>query len=115
MSLFLSSLSPSSTESSIRQRVLETLPKMDPALVRSIVHVAKTRCVFLHSFFPHLPPHGDLRCAFVNFKERGCAERAAEAWANGLDVDGERVTVKWGRSRVARPPDSSGTPVIASS
>jgi pre-mRNA-splicing factor RBM22/SLT11 len=39
------------------------------------------------------------RCAFVNFKDRDSAERAAEAWANGLDMDDERVLVKWGRSK----------------
>jgi len=35
----------------------------------------------------------------VNFKDRHSAERAAEAWANGLDMDDERVNVKWGRSK----------------
>ena len=39
------------------------------------------------------------RCAFVNFVNRAAAERAAEVWANGLEIDGERVSVKWGRSR----------------
>ena len=41
----------------------------------------------------------NVRCAFINFKDRFSAERAAEAWASGLDFDGERVAVKWGRSR----------------
>jgi pre-mRNA-splicing factor RBM22/SLT11 len=41
----------------------------------------------------------NLRCAFVNFKDRVSAERAAEAWANGLDMDGERLGVRWGRSK----------------
>ena len=27
------------------------------------------------------------------------AETAAQAWANGLEIDGEVVGVKWGRSR----------------
>jgi pre-mRNA-splicing factor RBM22/SLT11 len=41
------------------------------------------------------------RCAFVNFKERSIAETAAQAWANGLDMDGSLVSVKWGRSKKA--------------
>jgi len=40
------------------------------------------------------------------FKDRSSAERAAEAWANGLDIEGERAGVKWGgaemQSRVAQ-------------
>lgn len=47
------------------------------------------------------PPSADLqpRCAFVNFKDRTSAERAAEAWAHGLDMDGERISVRWGRGK----------------
>lgn len=41
------------------------------------------------------------RCAFVNFTDRDSAEKAAQAWANGFEVDGEAVNVKWGRSRAA--------------
>jgi len=48
-----------------------------------------------------------LRCAFVNFKDRISAERAAEAWANGLDMDGERLGVRWGRSK--NPPASTSS------
>ncbi|ESK94569.1 rna binding motif protein 22 [Moniliophthora roreri MCA 2997] len=81
MSLFLSSLAPESTEQSIRARVLQSLPSIEPAKLKSVVHVTKTRC------------------AFINFKDRETAERAAQAWANGLDVDNQRVAVKWGRSR----------------
>lgn len=44
------------------------------------------------------------RCAFVNFTTRTAAERAAEAWANGLDVDGERVGVRWGKAKKAAAP-----------
>jgi pre-mRNA-splicing factor RBM22/SLT11 len=51
--------------------------------VKSVVHVEKSRC------------------AFINFKERKDAERAAEAWASGVDIDGTRANVKWGRSRGA--------------
>jgi pre-mRNA-splicing factor RBM22/SLT11 len=39
------------------------------------------------------------RCAFVNFQDRVSAETAAEAWANGLEIDGQVINVKWGRSR----------------
>jgi len=81
MSLFLSSLPTAATETTIRTRVLQSLPTIQPAQLRSVVHVAKSRC------------------AFVNFKDRSSAERAAEAWANGLDMDGERLSVRWGRSK----------------
>jgi pre-mRNA-splicing factor RBM22/SLT11 len=120
-SIFLSSLSPDSTETSIRTRVIKSLSKIDPAQVRSIVHVAKSRFAsrFLVSqtaltFSPQF-----YRCAFVNFKDRATAERAAEAWANGLDVDGERVSIRWGRSKAAMPPsnlagDAGASPVVSS-
>ena len=42
-----------------------------------------------------------LRCAFVNFKDRASAELAAQAWANGLDMDGERLGIRWGRSKAS--------------
>ncbi|KDQ61029.1 hypothetical protein JAAARDRAFT_173485 [Jaapia argillacea MUCL 33604] len=83
MSLFLSSLPASSTELSVRTRVLQSLPAIQPSQLRSVVHVAKSKC------------------AFINFKDRATAELAAQAWANGLDIDGERVGVKWGRSKNA--------------
>lgn len=86
-SLFLSSLPASATELSIRTHVINSLPQIPASQLRSVVHVAKSRC------------------AFVNFKDRNSAERAAEAWANGLDMDDERVLVKWGRSKgSAKPP-----------
>lgn len=46
-----------------------------------------------------IPLRNGTRCAFVNFKDRVSAERAAEAWAKGLDMDGQRASVKWGRSK----------------
>jgi pre-mRNA-splicing factor RBM22/SLT11 len=60
----------------------------------------------LIGFFTH-------RCAFVNFKDRVSAERAAEAWANGLDMDGERLGIRWGRSKnpPAPTPSASATAV----
>jgi len=85
MSLFLSSLPASADEQTIRTRVVHSLPSIDPSQLKSIVHVAKSRC------------------AFVNFTERSAAEIAAQAWANGLDMDGERVAVKWGRGKAAKP------------
>jgi len=54
------------------------------------------------------------RCAFVNFKDRPTAERAAEAWANGLEVDGETVGVKWGRSRANAAAKMPAAPAAAS-
>ncbi|TRM62631.1 hypothetical protein BD626DRAFT_569781 [Schizophyllum amplum] len=81
-SLFLSALPASATEASVRARVIQTLPKVQPESIRSVVHVEKSRC------------------AFINFKDRATAEVAAQAWSHGLDFDdGTRVQVKWGRSR----------------
>jgi hypothetical protein len=67
-----------------------------PTSLRSIVHVAKSRCV------PDSPPFlvniplkaPNFRCAFVNFKDRISVERAAESWANGRDMDGKRLGVR---------------------
>jgi len=81
ISLFLSSLPASANEQSIRTRVVQSLPAIDPSQIKSVVHVAKSKC------------------AFVNFTDRSAAEKAAQAWANGLDMESERVTVKWGRSK----------------
>jgi len=53
------------------------------------------------------------RCAFVNFKDRASAELAALAWASGLDIEGERVSVQWGRSRPK--PGSSAASATSSS
>ncbi|KAF7973414.1 hypothetical protein HWV62_15217 [Athelia sp. TMB] len=94
-SLFLSALPASASESSVRTAVVHALPSLDAAQIKSVVHVAKTRC------------------AFVNFRERAAAETAAQAWANGLELDGARVTVKWGRSRAA--PKAQPAPVPGSS
>jgi pre-mRNA-splicing factor RBM22/SLT11 len=100
-SLFLSSLSATSTELSIRTHVLQSLPSVQPTQLKSVVHVEKTRC------------------AFVNFKDRSVAETAAQAWANGLEVDGERIAVKWGRSRPKQPSNlvgpSEASPSVAAS
>ncbi|KAH8116837.1 pre-mRNA-splicing factor SLT11 [Phellopilus nigrolimitatus] len=96
-SLFLSSLPADASEQSVRTRAAQTLAGAAPAQIRSVVHVAKSRC------------------AFVNFVDRPAAERAAEAWAAGLDFGGVRVSVKWGRSRAkagaggAPPGSASGS------
>lgn len=94
MSLFLSSLPTAATETTIRTRVLQSLPMIQPAQVRSIVHVSKSRC------------------AFINFRDRTSAERAAEAWANGLDMDGERLAVRWGRSKNTAKPSPIAQTVV---
>lgn len=49
-SIFLSSLSPESTELSIRTRVLQSLPTVEPTQLKSVVHVAKSRCATLHFY-----------------------------------------------------------------
>ncbi|KAJ7741530.1 hypothetical protein DFH07DRAFT_925993 [Mycena maculata] len=86
-SIFLSSLPATSTELSVRTSVLQSLPSVEPTQLKSVVHVAKSRC------------------AFVNFKQRSIAETAAQSWANGLEVDGEPITVKWGRGRAKKVAD----------
>ncbi|KAJ7219393.1 hypothetical protein GGX14DRAFT_436009 [Mycena pura] len=84
-SIFLPLLPATSTEQSVRTSVLQSLPSVDASELKSIVHVAKSQC------------------AFVNFKQRSIAETAAHAWAHGLDIDGQRITVKWGRARTKKP------------
>lgn len=83
-SLFLSSLPESANETTIRTAIFQSIPSLGKDKLRNVVHVAKTRC------------------AFANFKDRDSAEIAAAAWAKGLDIDGQRVSVKWGRSRPAK-------------
>jgi len=73
--------------------VVQSLPSLDQAQIRSIVHVAKSRC------------------AFVNFKDRASAEMAAHAWAAGFEIDEQPVTVKWGRSKNS----SSASSTVATS
>ena len=102
-SIFLSSLPAEATELSIRTRVIQSLPEMQSSQLKSVVHVTKARFginVYLcrSAIYPYFHR---IRCAFINFKDRPSAERAAEAWANGLDIEDQRVGVKWGRSRNA--------------
>ncbi|KAF7323078.1 Pre-mRNA splicing factor [Mycena chlorophos] len=80
-SLFLPLVPATSTEDSIRASVVKSLSSVDPSEIKSIVHVPQSKC------------------AFVNFKQRSVAEAAAYAWSHGLDVDGEQITVRWGRGR----------------
>ncbi|EAU88791.1 pre-mRNA-splicing factor SLT11 [Coprinopsis cinerea okayama7 len=96
-SLFISSLPATATEDTVRTAVVQSVPSLDPQKIRSIVHVAKSRC------------------AFANFRDRESAELAALAWAKGLEVDGQKVNVKWGRSRPAKPPANEITPSGSSS
>ena len=68
----------------------------------SVVHVAKSRFVPLElDNYPGSNHSHVFRCAFVNFKDRESAELAAAAWANGLEMDGQNIGVKWGRSKAA--------------
>jgi pre-mRNA-splicing factor RBM22/SLT11 len=94
-SLFLSSLSENATEASVRTAIVQSVPSLDPQKIKSVVHVAKSRC------------------AFANFKDRESAELAAVAWAPGFAVDGQKVTVKWGRSRPAKAPSNDARPAGA--
>ncbi|KAF8343925.1 pre-mRNA-splicing factor SLT11 [Cantharellus anzutake] len=80
-SLFVSPLPPSITEPSLRAVLLSAIPSISPAAIKSVVHVAKNRC------------------AFVNFSDRATAERAAEAWAFGVDIEGLKANVRWGRGK----------------
>jgi len=99
-SIFLSSLPAEATELSIRTRVIQSLPEMQPSQLKSVVHVTKSRFV-INVYLCRSAIYHRIRCAFINFKDRPSAERAAEAWANGLDIEDQRVGVKWGRSRNA--------------
>jgi pre-mRNA-splicing factor RBM22/SLT11 len=103
-SLFLTGLPTTVTQESIRTQALQSIPSIPPTALKSVVHVEKTRC------------------AFINFKERSSAETAAQAWAMGLNIDGTKVNVRWGRGKTAQgtggsaPPSSStATNVIPSS
>jgi pre-mRNA-splicing factor RBM22/SLT11 len=105
VSLFLTSLPASATEESVRTTVLTSLPSVQPTQLRSVVHVAKSKLVLLMQpvLCRRLTRFTYYRCAFVNFKDRATAEIASQAWASGLNVDGENVNVKWGRSRSGAP------------
>jgi pre-mRNA-splicing factor RBM22/SLT11 len=109
-SLFLTLLPPSTTEASLRTVVVQALPQINPENIRSIVHVAKSRYALSITSYHDTYSLFLSRCAFVNFKDRVSAERAAELWALGLEVDGTRAGVKWGRSKAAKAGSSSSAP-----
>ena len=97
MTLFISPLPVSITESSLRTALLDTIPSIPPARVRSIVYVAKNRQVLVHL---RLSPSELLpSCAFVNFNDRATAEEAANAWVLGIELEGSKVNVRWGRGK----------------
>lgn len=99
-SLFLTPLPQNATEDSVRTRVIQALPILSPSDIRSIVHVSKSRYVpSVRIVYAGDSPTLLHSSAFVNFTSRSAAERAAEAWAGGLDWDGAVVGVKWGRSK----------------
>ena len=66
MSLFLSSLPASATEDTVRTRVIKSIPGVDPTSLRSIVHVAKSRCV------PDPPHLSELHLTVTNSQMRIC-------------------------------------------
>jgi len=84
MTLFISPLHVSITEPSLRTALLATIPSIPPASVKSIVYVAKNRC------------------AFVNFNDRATAEQAANTWALGVELEGSKANVRWGRGKVSK-------------
>ena len=94
-------LSRSSTEQSIRTCIVSSIPSLDPQKIRSIVHVPKSRYVMPVELWNSINKRGlsYFRCAFVNFTDRESAETAVQAWASGIDVDGELITIKWGRGK----------------
>lgn len=101
MSIFLTTLPATATEQSIRTRVMQSLPSLTPAQIKSIVHVEKTRYFRLIRVVEMVLTPLD-RCAFVNFTDRATAELAAAAWAGGFEMDDQPLGVKWGRSRAAK-------------
>ncbi|KIJ41278.1 hypothetical protein M422DRAFT_229735 [Sphaerobolus stellatus SS14] len=97
-SLFFSSLPPSTNEQNLRTTVVTSIPSIPASQIKSVLYVEKTRC------------------AFVNFKDRASAETAAQAWAAGLDVEGQRISIRWGRSRPTakgKAPESQASPLEA--
>ncbi|KAL7423904.1 Pre-mRNA-splicing factor slt11 [Cryptotrichosporon argae] len=74
---------PACTDADIRTALAAACPFVQPAQVRSINLVAASHC------------------AFINFVNRGLAERVAEALAaqGGIEVAGKRARIAWGRSR----------------
>ena len=93
-SLFLSSLPTNTSESNIRIHIVNALPQSFAPQLKSVVYAAKSRC------------------AFVNFKDRAAAEGAAQAWANGLDILGDRISVRWGRKARGSQQDKSEAPSL---
>ncbi|CAK9779473.1 cell wall organization and biogenesis-related protein [Cutaneotrichosporon oleaginosum] len=74
---------PQCEESDVRTALSAAVPSVEPSQIRSISIVAASNSVF------------------VNFADRGAAERAAEALSaqGGIEVDGKRAKIAWGRSR----------------
>ncbi|GMK58405.1 hypothetical protein CspeluHIS016_0504370 [Cutaneotrichosporon spelunceum] len=72
---------PECEEGDVRTALAGAVPSVEPTQIRSISIVGPSM--------------------FVNFADRGSAERAAEALSaqGGIEVDGKRAKVVWGRSR----------------
>jgi RNA recognition motif-containing protein len=71
-----------------------------PIDIRNITIVEASRTLFPYHTSSVLI-FACLDCAFVNFVNRPLAERAAESLSaqNGIEVQGKRAKVVWGRSR----------------
>lgn len=97
-SLFVTPLPAGTTEQSLRTALLSSIPFIQPSAVKSIVYVEKNKLVPSHLNI-RADSYAAVRCAFINFRERNVAEKAAEAWAAGVNVDGTKANVRWGRSK----------------
>ncbi|EST06599.1 RNA recognition motif domain protein [Kalmanozyma brasiliensis GHG001] len=81
VSLFISSLPPSTTEPALRQFFLDLTPQLQPDHIKSVTLVATSRC------------------AFVNFRTRQQAEWAAKQCEPKMLMGEQEVRLTWGRSR----------------
>ncbi|ORX41115.1 cell wall organization and biogenesis-related protein [Kockovaella imperatae] len=77
---------PETTETDVRSALVFSCPFVKPVELKSLTIVEASHC------------------AFVNFKTRDLAERTAEALSaqGGIEVQGKRCKVVWGRSRPAK-------------
>lgn len=101
-------------ETSIRASLFTTVPSLTPEDLKSIVLVEASRSFPLS--LPPSSPHSLTRldtgtdCAFLNFHTRPNAENAAGliSAAGGLEVDGKKAKIVWGRARVKKASTTAG-------
>ncbi|CAD6574083.1 MAG: Pre-mRNA-splicing factor slt11 [Tremellales sp. Tagirdzhanova-0007] len=87
---------PQCSDVDVRTALIFTCPFLNPTDLRSLTVVDASHC------------------AFVNFVSRSLAERAAEALSaqNGIEVQGKRAKVVWGRSRPNKGKRPEGSSAI---